>query len=128
MNKGKHSLYEGEEKPYYYCVYCGQKASSISLLTSSACSRHPNGNFNGKHEPYQGTEKSKYICKYCGLQASSISSLTSSPVPNIHREHIKENTFLPNKAKHNITKFYFFVSIQPVLFITIQQQNDLQVI
>jgi len=47
-------------------------------LTSSSCSRHPDGNYQGRHEPYQGSEKSKYTCKYCGTQASSISSLTSA--------------------------------------------------
>lgn len=62
----------------FYCKYCGSKASSISSLTSSSCSRHPSGTNKGKHTLYEGSEKSQYSCKYCGSKASSISSLTSS--------------------------------------------------
>jgi DNA-directed RNA polymerase subunit RPC12/RpoP len=62
----------------YYCKYCGTKASSISSLTNSSCSRHPNGASKGKHVLYEGAEKAKYECKYCGTGASSISSLTAS--------------------------------------------------
>lgn len=61
----------------YYCEYCGQKASSVSSLTSQNCSRHPNGPGKGKHKLYEGGEKSKYTCKYCGQSSTSISSLTS---------------------------------------------------
>ena len=61
----------------YYCEYCGQKHSSVSMLTSVSCFRHPNGANKGKHSLYQGSEKSKYTCKYCGSMHSSISSLTS---------------------------------------------------
>jgi predicted nucleic acid-binding Zn ribbon protein len=50
-NKGKHALYEGDEKPRYECKYCGTGASSISSLTGSPCSRHPLGANKGKHEP-----------------------------------------------------------------------------
>ena len=50
-NKGKHVLYEGDEKPRYECKHCGTGASSISSLTASTCSRHPLGANKGKHEP-----------------------------------------------------------------------------
>lgn len=62
----------------YYCEYCGQRASSVSSLTISSCSRHPLGTNKGKHKLYEGTEKAKYTCKYCGQSASSIASLTVS--------------------------------------------------
>lgn len=62
----------------FYCEYCGTKASSVSSLTASSCSRHPNGPAKGKHKLYEGSEKSKYTCKYCGTSASSISSMTAS--------------------------------------------------
>ncbi|MNL58931.1 hypothetical protein D3C87_1826130 [compost metagenome] len=61
-----------------YCEYCGTKSSSVSSLTSSSCSRHPNGPGKGKHKLYEGSEKSQYVCKYCGTKSSSLSSLTSS--------------------------------------------------
>ena len=50
-NKGKHKLYEGSEKSKYTCKYCGNGYSSISSLTASSCSRHPNGSNKGKHSP-----------------------------------------------------------------------------
>ena len=62
----------------FYCEYCGQKYSSVSNLTGSSCSRHPNGHGKGKHKLYEGAEKSQYVCKYCGQKYSSISSLTGS--------------------------------------------------
>lgn len=62
----------------FYCEYCGQKYSSVSSLTGSFCSRHPNGPCKGKHKLYEGSEKSQYVCKYCGQKYSSISSLTGS--------------------------------------------------
>lgn len=62
----------------YYCEYCGQKYSSVSSLTASSCSRHPNGPCKGKHKLYEGSEKSQYVCKYCGQKYSSLSSLTAS--------------------------------------------------
>jgi hypothetical protein len=62
----------------FYCEYCGQKYSSVSSLTGSFCSRHPNGPGKGKHKLYEGAEKSQYVCKYCGQKYSSISSLTGS--------------------------------------------------
>ena len=49
--KGKHKLYEGNEKSQYVCKYCGQKYSSLSSLTANKCLRHPSGNFQGKHSP-----------------------------------------------------------------------------
>jgi len=51
MNKGKHKLYEGSEKTQYLCKYCGNKYPSIKLMTSSYCSRHPNGSNKGTHSP-----------------------------------------------------------------------------
>ena len=63
----------------YYCKHCGTKAASIASLTSSLCSRHPDGPNKGKHALYEGAEKPRYECKYCGSGASSISSLTASP-------------------------------------------------
>ena len=62
----------------YYCKYCGSKFSSISSLTGSSCSRHPEGPRKGPHAPYEGSEKKQYLCKYCGSKFSSISSMTSS--------------------------------------------------
>ncbi len=62
----------------FYCKYCGSKASSVSSLTGSSCSRHPLGSNKGKHTLYEGSEKSQYTCKYCGNKASSIASLTGS--------------------------------------------------
>ena len=47
--KGRHALYEGEEKPTYTCKYCGLKSSSIASLTSSKCQRHPEGPQKGRH-------------------------------------------------------------------------------
>ena len=35
----------------FYYEYCGQKYSSVSSLTGSSCSRHPNGPGKGKHAP-----------------------------------------------------------------------------
>jgi len=51
VNKGKHKLYEGSEKPKYTCKYCGTGNSSISSLTAGSCHRHPNGVNKGKHSP-----------------------------------------------------------------------------
>ncbi len=62
----------------FYCEYCGQKFSSVSSLTGSNCSRHPDGAYKGRHKLYEGDEKSQYTCKYCGQKFSSISSLTGS--------------------------------------------------
>ena len=62
----------------FYCEYCGNKFSSVSLLTASTCSRHPNGAGKGKHKLYEGSEKSKYTCKYCGNSFSTISLMTAS--------------------------------------------------
>lgn len=62
----------------FYCKCCGNRASSISSLTSSTCSKHPLGPGKGKHILYEGSEKPKYSCKNCGNSASTISSLTSS--------------------------------------------------
>jgi predicted nucleic acid-binding Zn ribbon protein len=50
-SRGKHALYEGDEKPQYTCKYCGTKAPSISNLTAGACQRHPAGAAKGKHAP-----------------------------------------------------------------------------
>ena len=51
VNKGRHKLYEGDEKSQYTCKYCGCKASSISSLTANYCYRHPDGPNKGKHAP-----------------------------------------------------------------------------
>ncbi len=50
-NKGRHKLYEGDEKSKYTCKYCGNSYSSISSLTASNCSRHPDGTNKGRHAP-----------------------------------------------------------------------------
>ncbi len=50
-NKGKHALYEGDEKSEYDCKYCGTSSSSLSSLTAAPCFRHPLGVNKGKHEP-----------------------------------------------------------------------------
>jgi DNA-directed RNA polymerase subunit RPC12/RpoP len=50
-NKGKHTLYQGDEKSKYECQYCGTAAPSISSLTASPCFRHPLGPNKGHHEP-----------------------------------------------------------------------------
>ena len=68
------SCYAQQKTTNYYCKWCGTKYSSISSLTSGACSKNPNGK---RHELYEGSEKSHYYCKWCGLKYSSISSLTS---------------------------------------------------
>ena len=65
-------------RTFFYCKYCGHKASSVAGLTASSCIRHPNGPSKGKHALYEGGEKKSYTCKYCGRQASSIMSLTAS--------------------------------------------------
>lgn len=62
----------------FYCKFCGHKTPSISSLTGTSCSRHPDGPGRGKHVLYEGSEKAKYSCKYCGHSGSSISSLTAS--------------------------------------------------
>ena len=50
-NKGKHKLYEGNEKKKYTCKFCGQSFSQLSSLTASNCLRHPDGSNKGKHAP-----------------------------------------------------------------------------
>ncbi len=59
----------------FYCKCCGRKFSSVSNLTSSDCSKNPEGR---KHSLYEGSEKSEYVCKYCGRKFSSISNLTGN--------------------------------------------------
>ncbi len=59
----------------FYCKWCGTKKSSISGLTSSSCSKNPEGN---RHALYEGSEKSQYFCKFCGSKHSSISNMVSS--------------------------------------------------
>ncbi|MCQ2380588.1 MAG: hypothetical protein MJ025_06690 [Victivallaceae bacterium] len=49
--KGKHVLYEGDEKDRYTCKYCGRDFSTIREMTSSTCMRHPAGPYKGKHSP-----------------------------------------------------------------------------
>jgi DNA-directed RNA polymerase subunit RPC12/RpoP len=50
-NKGRHKLYEGDEKSRYTCKYCGTTNTSIANLTSIPCPRHPKGNQRGHHAP-----------------------------------------------------------------------------
>ena len=75
-----------------YCVYCGQKSSSVANLTAGWCSKHPDGVNRGKHVLYEGSEKSQYVCKYCGQKYSSLSSLTGISCYR-HPDG-------PNKGKH----------------------------
>ncbi|HJH02536.1 MAG TPA: hypothetical protein K8W19_00740 [Victivallis vadensis] len=49
--KGKHELYEGDEKSTYTCKYCGRTFSSIAALVGVRCSRHPDGSGKGYHSP-----------------------------------------------------------------------------
>jgi hypothetical protein len=79
--------------PNYYCEYCGNKQQSISSLTASSCSRHPNGPNKGKHKVYEGSEKSKYSCKYCGNTQASIATLTG--------HYCSKHPSGPNKGKHS---------------------------
>lgn len=50
-NKGKHTLYQGDEKAKYECQYCGTSNSNLASLTAAPCYRHPLGANKGKHEP-----------------------------------------------------------------------------
>ena len=65
----------------FYCKYCGLSFSSIQSLTSTTCSRHPDGVGKGRHALYEGDEAPEYTCKYCGKRASTIASLTSQMCP-----------------------------------------------
>lgn len=65
----------------YYCKHCGNRAQSISSLTASSCSRHPQGPHKGKHVLYEGSEKNRYECKHCGTGAPSIATLTAASCP-----------------------------------------------
>jgi len=60
----------------FYCKYCGSKFASISALTGSWCSRHPDGSNKGHHAPFEGRETSQYFCEHCGSKFPSISALT----------------------------------------------------
>jgi hypothetical protein len=62
------------ETTYYYCKYCGQKYSSVFLLTNAGCFKSP----TKKHVLYEGAKKSQYVCKYCGTKSNTIVSLTGS--------------------------------------------------
>jgi hypothetical protein len=59
----------------FFCKCCGSKSYSVASLTSSSCSKNPEGS---KHALYEGSEKPKYTCKYCGTTSYSIASLTGS--------------------------------------------------
>ena len=50
-NKGKHVLYEGDEKSEYTCKYCGQRYRDLRSMTATSCPRHPDGYNKGKHSP-----------------------------------------------------------------------------
>ena len=49
--RGKHALYEGDEKDRYVCKYCGNSYSTLTALTACSCPRHPDGPGKGKHSP-----------------------------------------------------------------------------
>ncbi|HOK08567.1 MAG TPA: C2H2-type zinc finger protein [Candidatus Hydrogenedens sp.] len=49
--KGRHAVYEGDEKTEYVCKFCGRKFSSIQSMSANFCLRHPNGSGKGRHEP-----------------------------------------------------------------------------
>jgi DNA-directed RNA polymerase subunit RPC12/RpoP len=51
LNKGKHKLFEGGNKPSYDCKYCGTNNRSLADLTAAPCFRHPDGPNKGKHSP-----------------------------------------------------------------------------
>jgi len=51
IHKGKHKLYQGNEKSQYICKNCGVKKSSLASLTNGSCKNHPNGIHKGKHLP-----------------------------------------------------------------------------
>ena len=42
-NKGRHKLYEGDEKSQYTCKYCGQKSYKIKTLVLNRCHKNPVG-------------------------------------------------------------------------------------
>ncbi len=50
-HKGKHALYEGDERSKFECKHCGTDASSMSSLTPATCFRDPLGANKGHHEP-----------------------------------------------------------------------------
>ena len=77
----------------FYCEYCGTPYSSVRILTSCNCPRHPDGPGKGKHKLYEGSEKDKYTCKYCGTQYKELRILTSCNCPR----HPKG----PGKGKHS---------------------------
>jgi predicted nucleic acid-binding Zn ribbon protein len=67
------------EKKNFYCEHCGQKFSSVRILTSSPCPSHPDGACEGTHKLYEGTEKSEYTRKYCGHQFNTILQMCAAP-------------------------------------------------
>lgn len=50
-NKGRHKLYEGQEKSVYTCKYCGRTFPSILVMTGAPCQYHPKGTNKGHHSP-----------------------------------------------------------------------------
>jgi predicted nucleic acid-binding Zn ribbon protein len=77
----KHDKQESFIMAKFYCKYCGNAYSSVQSLTSTTCSRHPDGVGKGRHALYEGDEAPEYTCKYCGKRASTIASLTSQTCP-----------------------------------------------
>ena len=77
----------------YYCKYCGQKFSTIAILTNNKCLRHPDGPNKGRHALYEGSEKSQYTCKYCGEKFSTIASMTNN--------RCLRHPDGPNKGRHS---------------------------
>lgn len=80
-NSTKHDKQESFIMAKFYCKYCGNAYSSVQSLTSTTCSRHPDGVGKGRHALYEGDEAPEYTCKYCGKRASTIASLTSQMCP-----------------------------------------------
>lgn len=67
--------------PNYYCKYCGQRFSSLAMLETNHCIRHPEGPQN-HHELYEKGEQTHYVCKYCGQKYFSIADMTANRCPH----------------------------------------------
>lgn len=66
---------------YYYCEYCGNRATKIESLVSRVCPKHPYGFDKGNHKLYEGGEKSSYTCKYCGKKFPEILNMCGALCP-----------------------------------------------
>lgn len=47
LQTNNHKLYEGSEKPHYFCKYCGAKYPTIGMMTLNLCHKSP----LGRHSP-----------------------------------------------------------------------------